>query len=230
VIEQADLAGSSVTVPFSFELPGGIEMRVLRLAGAVILVTGCGGGGGGGTPPPPPPPPPVTSVTISPATAQSITVGGTVAFSALTVPAGRTITWSTSDQSKVSLSATSGASVTATGVAAGASQIRATSETVQSAQVTVTVTGGGGQNPSTASVSATASDTFNPSSVTIAPGGTVTWTFAATHNVNFTGAEPPGGDIGDTPSGSVSRTFPTAGNFPYTCTLHAGMNGTVLVQ
>jgi plastocyanin len=28
----------------------------------------------------------------------------------------------------------------------------------------------------------------------------------------------------------VSRTFPAAGNFPYNCTLHAGMNGTVNVQ
>ncbi|MDQ3996731.1 MAG: plastocyanin/azurin family copper-binding protein [Gemmatimonadota bacterium] len=201
-------------------------MRVLRLAGAVILVSGCGGsGGGGGTPPPPP----VTSVTISPATAQSINVGGTVAFSAQTVPAGRTINWSTTDPSKVSLSATTGASTTATGVAAGASQIRATSGTVQSAPVTVTVTGGGGTNPSTASVAATGT-TFNPSTVTIAPGGTVTWTFAETHNVTFGAAQPTGGNIPDTPSGSVSRTFPTAGNFPYTCTLHAGMNGTVNVQ
>jgi plastocyanin len=206
-------------------------MRVLGLVAAGVIVGGCGGGGNGGTPPPPPPPP-VTSVTIAPATAQSINVGGTVAFSATTAPAGRTVTWTTSDQSRVSLSATTGASVTATGVAAGSSQIRASSGTVQSALVTVTVTGGGGggPNPSTATVSATANNTFVPATVTIAPGGTVTWTFVIEHNVTFGTNEPTGGDIPNTASGSVSRTFPNAGTYPYDCTLHPGMSGTVNVQ
>jgi plastocyanin len=203
-------------------------MRVRRLAGAVILVTGCGGGGGT------PPPPPVSSVTISPATAQSINVGGTVAFSAQTVPAGRTINWSTTDQSKVSLSAPSGAAVTATGVAAGSSQIRATSEGVPSTQVTVTVTAGGGPNPSTADVTATATDTFNPSTVAIAPGGTVAWTFVPNrdHNVTFAagGPQPTGGNIPTTNNTTVSRNFPNAGTYNYFCTLHGGMNGTVNVQ
>jgi plastocyanin len=58
----------------------------------------------------------------------------------------------------------------------------------------------------------------------------VTWTFAETHNVTFNAAAPTGGNIPDTPSGSVSRTFPAAGSFPYRCTLHAGMNATVNVQ
>jgi plastocyanin len=29
---------------------------------------------------------------------------------------------------------------------------------------------------------------------------------------------------------SISRTFNTAGSFGYTCTLHGGMNGTVVVH
>jgi plastocyanin len=208
-------------------------MRVLPLVGAVVVVAGCGGGGdgGGGTPPPPA----VSSVVINPATAQPITVGGAVTFSAQPQSAqgtalSRAVTWTTSDQSKVSLSANTGTPVTATGVAAGASQIRATSEGVQSTLVTVTVTGGGGPNPSTADVAATAANTFVPATVTIAPTGTVTWTFAATHNVMFGTNKPTGGDIGDTGSGTVSRTFPNAGTYAYTCTLHAGMNGTVNVQ
>ncbi len=32
------------------------------------------------------------------------------------------------------------------------------------------------------------------------------------------------------PGGSFSRTFPTAGTFPYTCTIHPGMSGRVIVQ
>ena len=209
-------------------------MRVLRLVGAVVVVTGCGGGGGGGGGTPPPPA--VASTTINPSSAQSINVAGTVAFSAQPKDAQggnltRTVTWSTSDATKVSLSATTGASVTATGVAVGSSQIRATSETVPSTLVTVTVTPSG-PNPMTADVTATATDTFNPSTVTIAPGGTVTWTFvpAREHNVTFTGNAPPGGTIGTTSNTTVSRTFPNAGSYPYTCTLHSGMNGTVNVQ
>jgi plastocyanin len=211
-------------------------MRVLRLVGAVVIVAGCGGGGdgGGGTPPPPPT---VASVVINPAAAQSITVGGTVSFSAQPQtaqgsPLSRTVSWTTSDQSKVSLSATTGTSVTATGVAAGTSQIRATSEGVQSTPVTVTVTAGGGPNPSTADVTATSpANTFSPATVTIAPGGTVTWTIVDTHNVTFSGNAPPGGSSPPALTNTTfARTFPNAGAYPYTCTLHQGMNGTVNVQ
>jgi plastocyanin len=178
---------------------------------------------------------------IEPGSSQSINVNATVGFSARPRDAqgntlsGRTVTWSTSDQAKVSVSpatgtsTSSGVNTTATGVAAGSSQIRATSEGVQSALVTVTVTAAG-PNPSTADVAATGSDTFVPPTVTIAPGGTVTWTFAKEHNVVFGTNKPTGGDIGITASGSVQRTFPNAGGYSYTCTLHAGMNGTVNVQ
>lgn len=209
-------------------------MRVRRLAAVALCAVGCGGGGdgGGGTPPPPAA---VSTVAITPAAAQSITVGATVPFSAQPRDAQgnnltRTVTWTTSDASKVSLSTTTGASVTATGVAAGASNVRATADGVQSAQVTVTVTAAG-PPPSSANVTATASSTFDPNSVTIAAGGTVSWTFVATpdHNVTFTGPAPPGGNIPTTNSTTVSRTFPNAGTYPYNCTLHGGMNGTVTV-
>ncbi len=210
-------------------------MRVYRFVGAALVVAGCGGGGdggGGGTPPPAA----VSSVAITPSAGQSVTVGGTVAFSAQPRDAQggnltRAVTWTTSDAARVSLSATTGASVTATGVAAGSSNIRATSDGVQSAQVLVTVTGGGAPPPASASVTATAASTFDPTSVTIRTGGSVTWTFVATpeHNVTFTGAAPTGGNIGNTSGTSVSRTFPNAGAYPYNCTLHAGMNGTVNV-
>jgi hypothetical protein len=77
-------------------------------------------------------------------------------------------------------------------------------------------------------VQASSSNTFTPNSVTVAVGGTVTWGFAIEHNVLFSGAGAPQ-DIGVTGSGSVARVFNTAGTFPYTCSLHAGMSGTVLV-
>jgi plastocyanin len=59
----------------------------------------------------------------------------------------------------------------------------------------------------------------------------VTWNISgATHNVTFNGAAPTGGNIPDTRSGSVARTFPTAGTFGYQCTRHGGMTGQVVVQ
>jgi trimeric autotransporter adhesin len=76
-------------------------------------------------------------------------------------------------------------------------------------------------------------DAFTPSSVTITPGGTVTWTMVdEEHDVTFTGAAPPGGSIGRIDDDeSASRTFPTAGTFTYTCNRHDGDHGgTVTVQ
>jgi plastocyanin len=76
-------------------------------------------------------------------------------------------------------------------------------------------------------------DAFSPSSVTIAAGGTVTWTMVdEEHDVTWTGAAPPGGSTGriddDEP---VSRTFPTAGTYAYTCQRHDGEHGgTVIVE
>jgi plastocyanin len=139
----------------------------------------------------------------------------------------RTVSWNTPGAA-LALSGSTGATVTATGVGVGTANITAVADGVQSNSVAIAVTGG--QAPTTQSVAATAGSVFAPACVDVAAGGTVTWTFAAEHNVIFA-VDPPGGDI--TPpvsSGSVSRTFPTAGSYTYTCTLHAGMNGRVVVR
>lgn len=83
-------------------------------------------------------------------------------------------------------------------------------------------TGGGTSN------SITVGDNFfNPSSTTVAVGATVTWTWSTgtTHNVTFSDAS-----SGDKSSGSYTRTFNKAGTYAYSCTIHPGMNGTVVVQ
>lgn len=72
---------------------------------------------------------------------------------------------------------------------------------------------------------------FSPFVTTIAVGGTVVFDFPAEpHNVIF--AQVPGapGDIGATSRRTVSRVFPTAGTFPYDCTLHPGMAGIITAQ
>lgn len=105
--------------------------------------------------------------------------------------------------------------------------------------------GGGGGNPvdptppvqqppaaPTASAGVvTGSSTFNPTEVNLLKGGTVTWRIGTVaHNVIFSNVAGAPADIGVTRDAEVSRTFNTAGSFPYECTLHSGMSGTVKVQ
>ena len=116
-----------------------------------------------------------------------------------------------------------------TGVAAGTARITATGTVgtvTKTTDVDVTVTVPG----AAASVAATASNQFTPSTVTVTRNGTVTWTFAALHNVTFDTQGAPG-NIADKATGSASLTFPTAGTYAYHCTIHGtSMNGSVVVQ
>ncbi|HVH66778.1 MAG TPA: plastocyanin/azurin family copper-binding protein [Gemmatimonadales bacterium] len=74
---------------------------------------------------------------------------------------------------------------------------------------------------------------FDPSSVVVQTGGTVTWTWndnPTPHNVTFTsGPTPPGGNPGTQMTGTYAPTFTTVGTYGYHCTIHAGMSGTVTV-
>lgn len=94
----------------------------------------------------------------------------------------------------------------------------------------------GGTQPTTpvtsASVTAgSSSDVFTPKTVNLKVGGTVTWSFGGReHNVIFQKVGGAPADIPVTSNAQVSRTFNTAGSYPYDCTLHAGMVGTITVQ
>ena len=81
-------------------------------------------------------------------------------------------------------------------------------------------------------VAMTSSNTFSPSSVTIAASEAVTWTNGSgtAHNVTFGQVTGAPANVPDFASGSQSRTFPTAGTFPYQCTIHPGMTGQVIAQ
>ena len=182
-------------------------MRIARVlaAGVALAVTaGCGGGGGdggGGTGPSV-----FTSMSVAPSPV-AVVVNAT---QALTVTArdqnnstmsGLTSAFTTGNASIATVSGTG----VVTGVAAGTT--------------TITVTGTIGTVSKTTTVN-----------VTVTAGGTVTWTFAMLHNVTFEGTGPTGGNIPNTASGSVQRTFPAAGTYNYHCTIHSGMSGTVVVQ
>ncbi|MGI9078120.1 MAG: plastocyanin/azurin family copper-binding protein [Gemmatimonadaceae bacterium] len=86
--------------------------------------------------------------------------------------------------------------------------------------------------PPSASITVTTPGvSFSPQTATIPINGSVTWQISgATHNVTFSGAAPPGGNIPDARDVSVTRNFPLAGSYSYQCTRHSGMTGSVIVQ
>ena len=70
---------------------------------------------------------------------------------------------------------------------------------------------------------------FAPTTANITVGGTVTWSNRDT--VVHTSTSNTGTWSGDIPAGGqYSRAFNTRGTFPYHCTVHSGMTGTVNVQ
>jgi plastocyanin len=81
-------------------------------------------------------------------------------------------------------------------------------------------------------VNATASLAFEPPTLTTQVGHTVTFAFGSVgHNVFFDAATGAPADIsGVNANTSVTRTFDTAGTFTYTCHIHPGMQGKVVVQ
>ena len=207
-----------------------MRLATLALAATISPLIACGGGGDGGTPPGPAP---VASVSLSRTSAalrisESATITATAKDANNNTLTGRSVQWAISPSGIAAISP-NGASVVVTGSAVGTATLTATIEQ-KTAQATVTVTNT--PFPSSASVEVS-NNAFTPNSVDIAVGGTVTWTWAAgsvLHNVTFSGGAGAPSNIGDMSTGTASRTFSTAGSFPYSCTHHAGMNGTVVVH
>ena len=71
---------------------------------------------------------------------------------------------------------------------------------------------------------------FNPSTITVAAGTTITWTnkdgyaHTVTSDKNLFNS----GDIGS--NGTFSFTFATAGTYPYHCSIHTSMTAKVVVN
>ena len=96
--------------------------------------------------------------------------------------------------------------------------------------------GGGGGGGTTTPVATTAvnmtSSSFSPRAIRVAPSATVTWTNSdgIAHNVTFTAAAN-NIKINDFTTGTASLAMPAAaGTYAYSCTIHAGMTGSVQVQ
>ena len=212
----------------------------LAVLGAALLVLACGGGGGGGMGP----------CTPGVATHLVKTSGDPAAWyldnplpTPLSVTArdanncpvpGVVVNWAVASGGG---GVNPGQSTTGTaGVATTTDSIGSTSPQKVSASFT------GLQTPDTFTVSASTPPTsaavsvsdnvFSPGSAVIQSGGTVTWTWAGRniHNLTFTGGPAPQpADQGNQVTGTAQRTLTTVGKYSYTCTNHAGMNGTVRV-
>lgn len=116
--------------------------------------------------------------------------------------------------------ASTGGTTSAAPTATSAPAATATA-TIPANAVAVTITGAAG------------SYTFNPASVTVPVGGTVVWTnnSAAAHTVTSDTGDAFTWDSSTVSSGggTFSETFTKAGTYPYHCTFHPFMHGTVVV-
>jgi len=72
--------------------------------------------------------------------------------------------------------------------------------------------------------------TFTPGTLTVKAGTTVTWTNndSTTHHVASDTGVFDSGNL--SPNTTFSYTFNNAGTFPYHCTIHTYMTGTIIVQ
>ena len=181
-----------------------------------------------------PPSTSLASVSVTPATL-SLAAGATadLAASAKDV-SGQTIASATgyvftSANAAIATVSTSGKVLA---VGAGTTQITATlalEGIAKSGTTAVTVTGA---LPQTLTVVAgAASNDYTPATGALAKGGTVTWTSGARpHNVIFSVTSGAPNNIPTGTNLNVSRTFATAGDFTYQCTVHQGMNALVYVR
>jgi plastocyanin len=91
----------------------------------------------------------------------------------------------------------------------------------------------GGAAPAAAPGAATVTmqdNRFDPPTVAVRPGGTVTWVNGGRAAHTATAKDGSFDSKMVSPGGRFSRNFPSEGTFPYVCSLHPGMTGVVRVQ
>lgn len=209
-----------------------VRTRVFRLILAASFAASCGGGGAGETTTPPPVQR-LGAIQLSPSTV-SLAAGTTTT---LTVQAiddkGAVITSATGFAFTTSAPAVAEVSVTGSvlAVRAGVATVTASltyNGVTKGATSTVTVSG---ILPDRGAIAATADNAFSPNSVVISRGGQVTFTFLATHNVNFLEAGAPQNiPTITTTNTTIDRTFNSTGDFTFSCSLHGGMTGIIRVR
>lgn len=205
-----------------------------RLVSALVIVlAACGGGGNGGTPPQPTLV--FTSLTVAP-TNPALVDGDTVRLiatprdqnsapmtglgNATFAVIGPDTAVSVTTAGLVMAKKPGSAVVQASLTASGATKTATTNPTVTALSLTASVTASGN------------GETFNPNASKIAVNGSVEWSFPGptAHNVTFTSGPATIANIATKSSGSEARSFTVAGDYSYRCTIHSGMDGTVIVR
>jgi plastocyanin len=193
-----------------------------------------------------------TTVTVGTSLSpKDITVGTSLSPKDITVAPGTTVTWTaTSGQHKLESTSgpeelksddlNAGSSWTHTFTKVGTyAYVDKENENNAALHGTVTVKSGAASTPGVPGAPAAPAPTsvavtlagkaFSPASVTVAVGGTVTWTNkdSMPHNVTANGGAFKSATLA--PGAVFSFKFTTPGTYPYNCTFHGGMNGTVIV-
>jgi plastocyanin len=116
--------------------------------------------------------------------------------------------------------------VASLGVAACFSERSTANQTVDTANCTASTSTAG------STVVFIRSFLFVPASVHVRAGGSVAWVNCEPTDIPHTAtADDVSWDSGAlAPNAAFVRTFPTAGTFPYYCTIHPGMKATVVVE
>ena len=212
--------------------------RLVRF-GVVLGALSCGSGGGGTTPPGPPVDllkhaagdnqswffnnPLPTALSVTAVDVDGRAVPNVVVTWAVTTANGGSVNplQSTTDANGIATTTDSISSVT----------LQKVSATFSGLAGPVTFTEIATTPPTSAAVSVD-DDHFTPQNSVVQTGHTVTWTWAGanSHTLTFTfGPTPLPANQASQTSGTVQRTITAVGTYNYTCTNHAGMNGTVAV-
>lgn len=212
-----------------------MRLAPLALAMSVLALAACGGGDSPG----PTTPPPGTAQKLStirfPSNAIALAAGATKTLAPQALDAAGAVISGASGYTYTS-SAPAVAELQGDGsvlaIGAGSSTITASltrDGVTATTTATVTVTG---SLPGAAAVTAGASDlTFTPPTIAVARNANVTFSFGAlNHSVVFRTVTGAPANVPVTTNGAVVRSFPTAGDFNYDCSLHAGMSGKVVVR
>jgi plastocyanin len=200
---------------------------------AALLLTACGGGDSG---------------PVQPGNTQTGTVQGSVQDQTGTAVPGASVALRATGQTTRNTNTNAAGSYTFTNVAVGAWTVAVTppsgyslgtnagtsAVTVVAGQqvgvpaIVVTKQATGGPAPASADISM-ANTAFNPQQVEVRVGGTVRFTNNDNTAHNATGAQFATPNLNPGQSSS-DVTMNSAGTFNYSCTLHSGMNGTIVVR
>ena len=86
-----------------------------------------------------------------------------------------------------------------------------------------------GSSGAAANISATDGLVFSPGAATITHGQSVCWQNNGNVSHTVTTNDGTSINVSLTPGNILVHTFPTAGSYPYHCTIHAAMTGTITV-